>query len=835
MALFTGHTITPDSALGGIQLERSLRFDDNQSSPTRLTRTIQSGGNRKKFTLSVWVKRGQLGTTSYSNSAGNAGQSILHTVGQGNRGWIRFNSDDTLGFDQGSPAGVGGGIIDTVAVYRDVTSWYHLVFVADYANSTAADRAKIYVNGVQQEVSTTRSFLYDTDGEINANDIHEIGFSEYGQGVTGSSWWFEFFCGYMAEYHFVDGQSYDPTYFGYTDAHTGQWRPKKYEGTHGTTGWYLPFTDNSSTSALGKDIANGNNWTVNGFSVSAGINNDSMLDVPTNNWCVWNGLTDVSDITLNDGALQAVSGTDSWPAIFGTHGVSSGKWYYEAVGADNTRWGVGWSTEEFKSGTSNTFSVGHFAYSQDPLTFYQDGTNSAINGTPAFTTGNVLQIAIDIDNGKTWFGINNTWVNASNGSAGDPAAGTNPTITFSEKGQKHYPKLINNLGDVSVNFGQQGFTYTPPDGFQALNSKNLATVRPSGVVRPQRHFDTLLYTGNNNTSQNITGLEFQPDLVWVKNRDNVERNHLVDSVRGNNKVLNSDHSDGERTGSHGNGHTQLNLATNGFNLVSNGSNDELNFGTRTYVAWCWKAGGAAVSNTDGDITSSVSVNEEAGFSIATYTGSTASGALTVGHGLGKKPAWVMIKRRDSSGEWIIGHQGLATNAFQNNKFLKFSTNGTFTNSLVFGAEPTTTVTQIVTDGNAGASNLTSSGTYVMYSWAEIPGYSKFGSYTGNGSTDGTYVHLGFKPAYLMIKNQNNGFNWVIQDYKRSPTNLCDNKLNPDSTAVEQTDYDKLDMLSNGFKPRVSDAGINASSSSYVYMAFAERPTGTIFGLDANAR
>ena len=146
--------------------------------------------------------------------------------------------------------------------------------------------------------------------------------------------------------------------------------------------------------------------------MSAGIGDDSMIDTPTNNWCVWNQVSDVSDITLSEGNLKAVSGADSWPAIFGTHGASSGKWYYEAVGADNTRWGLGWSTEDFKTGTSNTFSVGHFAYSQDPLTFYQDGSNVAINGTPAFTTGNVLQIAIDIDAGKTWFGINNTWVNA---------------------------------------------------------------------------------------------------------------------------------------------------------------------------------------------------------------------------------------------------------------------------------------------------------------------------------------------------------------------------------------------------------------------------------------
>ena len=234
-----------------------------------------------------------------------------------------------------------------------------------------------------------------------------------------------------------------------------------------------------------------------------------------------------------------MSGADSWPAIFGTHGASSGKWYYEAVGADNTRWGVGWSTEEFKSGTSNTFSEGHFAYSQDPLTFYQGGSNSAINGTPAFTTGNVLQIAIDIDNGKTWFGINNTWVNASNGSAGDPAAGTNPTITFSEKGQKHYPKMINNLGDVSVNFGQQGFTYTPPDGFQALNSKNLATVNAAGIINPQKHFDILIWDGDSSHNRNITGLEFKPDMVWIKSRSHatygggLSYHHLIwDVLRG---------------------------------------------------------------------------------------------------------------------------------------------------------------------------------------------------------------------------------------------------------------------------------------------------------------
>jgi len=847
MAKFTGHTITPDSALGGIQLEKSLRFDDNQSSPTRLTRTIQSGGNRKKFTLSVWVKRSQLGNTAYSNDLGQDGQTILHTVGGSNRGWIKFNTDDTLGFDQGDDS-QGRGIIDTVAKYRDVTSWYHLVFVADYANGTAADRAKIYVNGVQQEVSTTRSFD-NVDGKLNDNQIHEIGHTEYGQGYTGSNNRFNFFCGYMAEYHFVDGQSYDPTYFGYTDAHTGQWRPKKYEGTHGTTGWYLPFTDNSSTAALGYDKSGlVNTWTTSGFSVSAGSDNDSMLDIPTNNWCVWNGVTDVSDITINDGNLQAISGADSWPAIFGTHGASSGKWYYEAVGADNTRWGVGWSTEDFKSGTSNTFSVGHFAYSQDPLTLYQDGTNVAINGTPAFTTGNVLQIATDIDNGKTWFGINNTWVNASNGSAGDPAAGTNPTITFSEKGQKHYPKLINNLGNVSVNFGQQGFTYTPPDGFQALNSKNLATVNAAGIINPKKHFDILIWDGDSSHNRNITGLEFKPDMVWIKSRNGgtygggLYYHHVIwDVLRGvgsdtvgasSRKELTVNENYQEGRGANYTdyyGHVSS-FNRDGFQLdhVTGEPPLYVNRNTNTYVAWCWKAGGAGVSNSDGDITTTVSVNQEAGFSMFTYTGNGGNGQ-TVGHGLSKAPQWIIVKNRSNAQNWRVWHHKLAADGSK--RLILDQTNVVEDAAFLNDTAPTSTVFTLgpVDDAwNANGDN------YISYCWHEVPGYSKFGSYTGNGSSEGVYVNIGFKPAWLLVKDTSTTENWRLFDNKRSPSNQVNKHLFPSNPNAESTETG-LDFLSNGFKFRDGDAHQNGNGNVYVYMAFAEKPSGTMFGLDANGR
>ena len=820
MALFTGHTITPDSALGGIQIDRSLRFDS--SAQASCGTYFNSASNRRTMTFSAWLKRGIFATHAILDAF----------IGDSNRTRIFFNSEDKIQFF--SRRNDSDNSVITTGQFRDPTTWYHLVVAIDTTQSTASNRVKIYINGEQLETNSDYP-PQNADLTLGNQATVRLGLAGDDQGDEDP------YDGYMAEVNYIDGQSYDPTYFGFADGQTGIWMPKKYGGAYGSKGFHIEFKDNSAVSdtTLGKDTSGNNlNFNVYNFSVSAGSDNDSMIDTPTNNFPTLAGDIDDSGNGPTDGNLKGgTAGTSGWRHTRSTVPLpSSGKWYWEykvpdasADGSNGWMTGIAYSNLGFTQDI-NSDSTGLYGRQTDSK--YNNSSGSPVTNSHFTSPSNndILQFAYDADSQTLFTGRNNTWELSAN-----PSTGANPNWTGVASGG--FP-MVGSYGSsryVIINFGQQGFSYTPPTGYRSLSSKNRATPVTAEMTRPQRHFDTLLYTGNNNTSQNITGLEFQPDLVWVKNRDNVERNHLVDSVRGNNLVLNSEHSDGERTGSHGSGHTQLNLAPNGFNLVSNGSNDELNFGTRTYVAWCWKAGGAAVSNTDGDITSSVSVNEEAGFSIATYTGSTASGTLTVGHGLGKKPAWVMIKRRDSSGEWIIGHQGLTTNAFQNNKFLKFSSSGTFTNSLVFGAEPTTTVTQIVTDGNAGAANLTSSGTYVMYSWAEIPGYSKFGSYTGNGSTDGTYVHLGFKPAYLMIKNQNNGFNWVIQDYKRSPTNLCDNKLNPDSTAVEQTDYDKLDMLSNGFKPRVSDAGINASSSSYVYMAFAEQPTGTFFGLDANAR
>ena len=222
-----------------------------------------------------------------------------------------------------------------------------------------------------------------------------------------------------------------------------------------------------------------------------------------------------------------------------------------------------------------------------------------------------------------------------------------------------------------------------------------------------------------------------------------------------------------------------------------------------------------------------SVNREAGFSIIKYTGGGSAG--TIGHGLGKAPAWIITKRLSNTEDWKVYHQNLS-----GGYFLKLNAQQQQTsNADVYpDTDPTTTVYSVGSHDSVSGN----SDTYVAYCWAEIPGYSKFGVYTGNGSSNGTFVYTGFRPAWIVIKNRDaNGFDWVLQDNKRSPFNLCDNKLNPDANNVEQTDYDKLDMLSDGFKLKQNAAGSNANASTYVYMAFAEQPGHTPYMAPTNAR
>ena len=339
--------------------------------------------------------------------------------------------------------------------------------------------------------------------------------------------------------------------------------------------------------------------------------------------------------------------------------------------------------------------------------------------------------------------------------------------------------------------------------------------------QPKDHFNTKIYTGNSGT-QALTGVGFQPDLVWIKNRNdsNNQSNVLYDSVRGVTKYLSSNSNAVEGTEAAG----VTAFGTDGFTV---GNTVTVNTGFN-YVAWNWKAGGAASSNSNGSITSSVSANTTAGISIVAYTGTGSAGA-TVGHGLGVKPSLIIEKGRAGvTDDWLIYHQSYgATDGFALNN----QTGATDSDSYWNDVEPTSTVFTI---GNNGKVN-TNTATHIAFCFAEKSGYSKFGDFYGNGNANGAFVFCGFRPAWVMMKRADGGSeDWRICDNKRDPENVMDRVLFANLSNVE-SDADVLDFLSNGFKLRTTDGGMNASGGRYIYMAFAEHPLVASNGDPATAR
>ena len=798
MGKFTGHTITSDSALGAAKIQRSLRFnhDDNPY----LSFTPSTTGNQKIWTFSAWIKRTEVTDDRhyiYSANDGDAGYFALY-----------FDNDNIKTyFDPGNNYGTVND-----REYRDVTAWMHIVHQVDATNTVQ----RIWINGVEETLSSSRNpgnnnYPMNESGKSIVIGRHSWGTSYY------SNW-------YLAEVNHVDGQLIDPTDFAFTDPVTGIWMPKRYEGTYGTNGFYLDFSDNSSTAALGIDKSpNGNDFSVNNFSVTAGKENDSLEDTPSNNFCTMNPLMmNASEVagTHSNGNLTWKA-DNNYATTQATFPVTTGRWYWECEmesqyvniagitrgthAAENTF--IGYDTNSHLFGFGYYYNDGTVKGSTDGL-----GTTSNNNLATSQTTaanGDILGIASDITNGYLIFYKNGTHIY---------------TITGISNAFDWFPSFsaYGTSATWHVNFGQRPFSYTPPAGHKSLCSKNLSPNIPS-VLRPQKHFDTSIWTGNA-TSRDITGLEFKPDLVWIKSRSGAYHHGLFDVIRGANKVVKSSDIAVEATW------TQQLMSFNdgGFSLGDNSdSGNYANINTGNYVAWSWKAGGAGVSNSDGSITSTVSANTEAGFSIVTYTG-TGSNA-TVGHGLNEAPQVLFVKTRSSADHWAVYHRSLG-----NTKIIYLNLANTPATSSNYwnNTTPTSTVFSIGNDNKTGKSG----DNYVAYCWHEVPGYSKIGGYTGNGNSNGTYVHLGFRPACIIIKNTTTNTSWVIYDNKRSPTNVVDEVLFPNGTSVSGTTGDnEVDFLAKGFKYRAAANKVNSGSKDYVYMAFAEQPNPTPFDSFANAR
>lgn len=775
----------------GYQISRSVRL--RSSASAYFNRTPASAGNRQIYTWSGWVKRGTLGGTFPSLFWANNGSTS---------DVFQFNNADALRFFQND--GISS-FIATAAVFRDPSAWYHIVLAVDTTQATASNRVKIYVNGVSQNLSVSTYPTQNYSGYINNTFVHRIGNSDS-------------FDGYLTEVNFIDGQALTPASFGETDSITGVWKPKKYAGTYGTNGFYLNFSDNSSNTAttIGKDYSgNGNNWTPNNISVTSGVTYDSMLDVPTmwadggngrGNYAVVNPLSKgTSQTSVIDGNLYAIpiSGASNWGTVFSSIAIpTSGKWYMEATAqvyagsGNSSSFGVVDATSFIPTNSAilYTFSTGEgfdgilahlFSDYVSPISDGVQGTNvTGLTGTSIN-----LMLALDVDNGKVYAGYNGTWLNS-----GNPAGNTGEiaTRTFSANDVVAGHTSWNGTNDQSqyYNFGQRPFAYTPPAGFKALHTGNL----PEPTIKlPNKWFDATTWTGDNTTNRTIANAgSFQPDLVWTKGRSTTWENFLQDAVRGAPNFLISNSTNAEATTSP---NIVSSFAANGFVVQNNGNS---NASGSTYVAWQWKEGATA------------------GFDIVTYTGTGAN--RTVAHSLGVAPKMMIVKSRSAAGQnWLVYHSALgATKAL----FLDLTNASTTATTPWNDTAPSSTVFTVGTSSGSNANGTT----YVAYLFAEVAGFSRFGSYTGNGSADGPFVFCGFRPRFVMVKRTDSTANWITLDAARNPGNEANGKLYPNLSNAEDLGAAAAeDFLSNGFKLRATWQDMNQNGATYIFMAFAENP------------
>lgn len=761
------------------QVSRSLRFNGTSK---YLSRTF-SASNRKTWTWSGWVKRSSI---SSANNQTIFGASAASPTDNTNLFNIQFTSADTL-----SLSGGASEVLATSQVFRDPAAWYHIVVAFDTTQATLSNRIKMYVNGSQvTSLSVSTYVIQDFQTAINSAVQHDIG------GLLPFAG--RYFDGYIAEVNFIDGLQLTPSSFGETESATSRWRPIAYTGAYGANGFYLPFSDNSAATAttLGKDFAPisgahtaANNWTPNSFSVTAYATNDSLVDSPTiygldtgvggevrGNYATLNWLSPFKGTILN-GNLSTNAGLLS---SFSTIGMSSGKWYCEmyvtAVG-----------TESSLGVTRGLASTQYMGTSADSWGYYFNGQKYN-NSTPvaygaAYTTGDTIGAAFDANNGTIIFYKNGV-------SQGTAYTGlTSAPYFFGCSGRSN---------DVTMNFGQQTYKYAAPSGYKALCSTNFPT---PAIQKSSTAMDVVTYTGTGATLTN-SSLNFSPDLVWLKSRSAATDHALYDSVRGATFDLSSTSTAAETTQAQG-------LTSFNASGLTIGTLAKLNTTSATYVGWAW----------DESVTG--------GLDIVGYVGNGTSGR-TISHNLGVTPKFILVKNRTTASDWPVYHASLPAS---NMLFLHLTNATAAISAMAWGgvsAASSTTFTVIA--GSTDIRNVnTTSNNYVAYCFAEVDGFSKFGSYTGNAATDGSFVYCGFRPRWVMVKNTTSAYNWIIYDTARSPENLVTLKLVPNSSQEENGSgiggvaFNTMDILANGFKLRSTNLDANQSGATYIFAAFAEAP------------
>ena len=710
--------------------------------------------------------------------------------------------------------------------------WHHLALVR---TSTGSGGLQLYLDGVGGTAMTVSNDF------TNTNNSEAL----FGQHVGSTAY---NLYGYMSDIRFVKG----------TAVYTGNFTPPS--GKLTTTGGTYQSTTNVNTSITASHTTflaqPGNN---------ANLNRDTAAPEDRKVFAAISaGIGQEPQTVINEGTSITSTGADgttyTYQSAMCVPALPEGKWYFElrdqnfsalnvalipAEDRLNEGPGSGNNMGGFDDRLSFVASTGylqlHPAGGTVDTTYWETGVGSSPNPN----TGAIF--GIDYDTVTNTFGISK-----NGGTRYTRVVDTSDFVMLGKRiGMSDGSSYAE--GNLQINFGQNptfngnitpsggtnsdgsypdadgigGFRYAPPTGYKAL--RFVGPSRSDGLnnaaLAPNKYFDTLLYVGNSTAGHRIRGLNFKPDLIWIKDRDYSSQHVLVDSVRGHNRELHPNLTNGEQsptTASHVSAISAIN--DDGFTLnVNVNPTGSTNGNGSDLVAWCWKAGEDSFINTDGTIDSECSVNQDAGFSIVSYFGTNTTS--TVGHGLSKTPDMVITKSRTATSltGWMTSHvglQGSTYNVILNDTDVAWqpSTNGWVSN----GNSKTFSLNNGTSDGN----NVNQSGvTYIAYCWHSVEGYSKFGSYEGNNNADGTFVYLGFKPAWVLIKNIDNGTFWTLFDYKRSPFNLCQNTLNPNNSNVEETSGGNgtIDMLSNGFKCRNTDSGTNASYT-YIYMAFAETPS-----------
>jgi hypothetical protein len=784
-------------------IDHSLMFHDTDS----LTLTPGTAGNRKTFTYSAWVKRTKFAASMMLFGAGS---------NSGTNDYMMFQGNDHIAI---SYATEGSGNLVTDAKYRDPSAWYHLVWAQDTNQSTAANRVKIYVNGVLQTLQTTSYPAEDYEGSISNTVAHKIG----GRAYDAAS----FFDGYMTEINFIDGLALDPTYFGETGDY-GEWKPKQQSYVFGDEGFWLRFnhkaTGSGAVGRQGEDSSgNDNHWAT-----SNTIQDNQMeSESPTNNFPTYNPLAAPGSVFQEGNRTLQTSGNVVESGV-GTMAIPlTGKWYWECYPrtlGGTQQYGIVPASHFFAADADypSNDGVNGYAYLN---TGQKSNNDSAANYGNSFTTGDIIGVAYDADNRLLYFYKNNTIQNSGTAAytvavvigGYIPAVGTygNGAIAKFNFGQdSSFDGVATGQNNPDGN-GIGDFTYTPPSGYLALCAKNL----PEPAVIPSEYFNSVLYTGDGvaigSGGQAVTGVGFQPDLLIGKARSDGNSSAVYDAVRGVTKEINITGTAAEDDRAEG----VTAFGADGFTV---GSHDKFNRSGTSMVAWSWKANGSGASNTDGSInTTKTSANVDAGFSIMKWVGTGAN--ATIGHGLSKAPEIVIVKNLSDGSYWIVGSDFLSSWA----KYLAWNrAEAEVTEASQFNSTaPTSTLISLGSHGDANGSTHN----IVAYAWHSVDGFCKVGSYTGNDAVDGNFINTGFRPAWVMIKyisgTAGGNLNWHVYDNKRSVFNPTENvsfiNLATGGTETGDSAFD-IDFLSNGFKLRNAEGPVN-NAVPYIFLAFAETP------------